>query len=109
MLESRIQADIVKHLHFQGYFCHSIPNEQGHGNAIRTGQLISMGMWPGVADLVVWIAPGKVAYLEVKNEKGRQSDTQIKFEERCRLFGFPYAVVKSVEEVDAFLEGLKDE
>ena len=106
MLESRIQADIVKHLHKQGYFCHSIPNEQGHGNAIRTGQLISMGMWPGVADLVVWIAPGKIAYLEVKNETGKQSERQIQFQQRCNESGFPYAVVRSVEDVDVFLKEL---
>ena len=103
MLESRIQADIVKHLHERGLFCHSIPNEQGHGNAIRTGQLISMGMWPGVADLVIWISPGKIAYLEIKNEKGRQSDRQIQFQQRCLDNGFPYAVVRSVEDVDRFL------
>lgn len=107
MLESRIQADIVKALFKAGYFCHSIPNEQGHGNAIRTGQLISMGLRPGCADLVVWLKSGRIAYLEVKNEKGQQSDRQIAFEKTCQSHGYPYKVVRSVEEAMEFINGLQ--
>lgn len=106
MLESRIQADIVKALFKAGYFCHSVPNEQSHGNAVRTGQLISMGLRPGVADLVVWVGNGRVAYLEVKNEKGKQSDRQLAFEKLCQSHGYPYKVVRSAEEAVEFVNGL---
>lgn len=106
MLESRIQADIVKALREAGYFCHSVPNEQAHGNAVHTGQMVAMGLYPGVADLVVWLGYGKVAYLEVKNEKGKQSERQIAFGRRCLDAGYPYVVVRSAAEALAFLEEL---
>lgn len=107
MLEGKIQADIVKYLFGLGFFCHSVPNEQAHGNAVRTGQMISMGLYPGVADLVVWLGSGKVAYLEVKNEKGHQSLSQIKFQERCERNGYLYKVVRSVEDVRKFLKSVR--
>ena len=106
MLESRIQADIVKALREAGYFCHSVPNEQAHGNAVHTGQMVAMGLYPGVADLVVWLGSGRVAYLEVKNEKGKQSERQIAFASRCSDAGYPYRVVRSAAEALAFLEEL---
>jgi len=106
MLESRIQADIVKALRQAGYFCHSVPNEQAHGNAVHTGQMVAMGLYPGVADLVVWLGNGRVAYLEVKNESGRQSFRQERFQEMCSSHGFPYAVVRSADEALAFVRGL---
>ena len=107
MLESRIQSEIVKALREAGFFCHSVPNEQAHGNAIHTGQMVAMGLYPGVADLVVWLGSGKVAYLEVKNEKGRQSERQVAFEKRCLDAGYPYIVVRSSAEALAFLEELR--
>lgn len=104
MLESEIQASIVRYLWDHGMFCHSVPNEQSHGNPVRTGQLISMGMYPGVADLIVWLGDGKVAYLEVKTPEGKQSEKQQKFEQRCINKGYPYAVVHSISEVEQFLK-----
>lgn len=106
MLESKIQADIVKALRDAGFFCHSVPNEQAHGNPVYTGQLIAMGMYPGTADLVVWLGYGRIAYLEVKNEKGRQSERQVMFELRCKDTGYPYKVVRSADEALAFVRSL---
>lgn len=103
MLEAKIQVEICRYLQKEGFFFHSVPNEQSHGNPVRTGQLISMGLRPGCADLVVWLGDGKIAYLEVKNEKGVQSDNQRRFQERCIASGYPYCVVRSVEDVKEFL------
>lgn len=110
MLESKIQADIVKYLQHRKVFCHSVPNEQSHGNAVRTGQLVAMGLRTGCADLVIWLGCGRIAYCEVKNEKGRQSEFQKKFQELCEQSGYPYRVVRSVDDVKAYLEdlGLED-
>lgn len=106
MLESRIQADIVKALRGAGFFCHSVPNEQAHGNAVHTGQMVAMGLYPGTADLVVWLGSGRIAYLEVKNEKGKQSDRQIIFGQRCLNAGYPYKVVRSADEALEFVRSL---
>lgn len=103
-MEDRIQSDIVRYLRNEGIFCHSVPNEgAGRNNAIRTSQLVTMGLFPGVADLVVWWPDG-IGYLEVKTEKGRQSDRQRHFQEMCESHGIPYAVVRSVEDVRGILE-----
>ena len=105
-MEDRIQADIVKHLRSKGTFVHSVPNEgAGRGGAIRTAQLITMGLFPGVGDLVVWWntpSGTKVGYLEVKTATGRQSDRQKHFQEMCETNGIPYKVVRSVGEAEEY-------
>ena len=103
-MEDRIQASIVKYLRSVGIFCHSIPNEgAGRNGAIRTAQLITMGLFPGVGDLVVWWPTG-IGYLEVKTATGRQSERQKHFQEMCENHGIPYAVVRSVEDVQTYMD-----
>jgi hypothetical protein len=95
--EAKIQAEIVKTLRSSGYWCHSVPNDAAGSNAVRQGQQITMGLFPGVADLVVWLPGGRVMYLEVKTPTGKQSPAQVKFQARCDAAGIPYAVARSVE------------
>ena len=106
-MEDRIQAEIVRYLRSRGIFCHSCPNEgAGRGGAIRTAQLVTMGLFPGVGDLVVWwnTAGGvRIGYLEVKTATGRQSDRQRHFQDMCENHGIPYAVVRSVEDVREYM------
>ena len=105
-LEARIQADVVRYLQTEKVFCHSVPNEAGGRSAVMQVQLISMGMRPGCADLVVWWPTPigiRIGYLELKNEKGKQSEAQVKFETRCREAHVSYDVVRSVEEVQELL------
>ena len=106
-MEDRIQADIVKYLRSKGIFTFSIPNEgAGRGGAIRTAQLVTMGLFPGVADLCVWWKTSHgtvVGFLEVKTEKGRQSDRQKHFQDLCEQHGIPYAVVRSVGDVEEYM------
>lgn len=107
IMEAHIQADIVKFLRSQGIFTHSCPNEgAGRDGAIRTAQLITMGLYPGVGDLVVWWTKDNrtvIGYLEVKTATGRQSDRQKRFEEKCIEKGIPYHVVRSVEDVKEYM------
>ena len=102
MLEARIQADIVKFLvpyRRQGLLdFFSVPNEAA-ANPVRQGQLIAMGLRPGVSDLVVMLPEGRVVFLEVKNETGKQSEAQKSFEKTCQRLGFEYHLVRSVEDV----------
>ena len=107
-MEDRIQADIVKFLRHGGTMCHSVPNEgAGRANAVRTAQLVTMGLFSGVGDLVVWwITAGgvRIGYLEVKTATGRQSDRQRHFQDLCESHGIPYRVVRSVEDVREYME-----
>ena len=110
MLEARIQADIVKFLvpyRRQGLLdFFSVPNEAA-ANPVRQGQLIAMGLRPGVSDLVIMLSEGRVLFLEVKNETGRQSDAQKSFEQTCHRLGFEYHVVRSVEDVHCLIDSLR--
>ena len=51
----------------------------------------------GVPDLCVFTTRG-VVYLEVKDHKGKQSEAQIKFQEKCEEYNIPYFVVRSARE-----------
>src|SRR5690554_5224799 len=53
--EAKIQADIVRYLSSEGVFCHSVPNEGAGTDKMRTMRMITMGLRPGTADLVVWL------------------------------------------------------
>ena len=107
MLEAKIQADIVKFLlpyrkaGKLDFF--SVPNEAA-ANPIRQGQLIAMGLRPGVSDLVLMLPGGRVIFVEVKNESGIQSPAQIAFEQKCHELGFEYVLVRSVDEVRRIIE-----
>ena len=80
MLEARIQADIVQSLlplrkaGLIEFF--SVPNEAA-GNPVRQGQLIAMGLRPGVADMVILLPEGRTAFMEVKNETGKQRNYKV--------------------------------
>jgi hypothetical protein len=103
--EAMIQADICKYLQSKKIFHHSVPNEgagAGSGAAMRTMQLITMGLKPGVADLIVWW-PWGIGYVEVKTPVGVQSEAQKKFQARCIDHGIPYILVRSVSDVERYL------
>jgi len=102
--EARIQAQIVRFLSDHGVFCHSVPNEGAGTDKMRTMRMITMGLRPGIADLVVWLPWHEIGYLEVKTQTGKLSDTQRRFKKRCEDHGVFYAVVKSVDDVQAILD-----
>ena len=98
MSESKIQHEIVQALRHEGILVFSVPNDFVK-DARSMGTAIAMGLWPGVSDLVA-VLPGRVVFLEVKTETGRQSPKQIKFQEAIERLGFDYFVVRSIS--DAF-------
>ncbi len=108
-MEDRIQADIVRYLRKErNTFVFSIPNEgAGRNNAIRTSMLITMGLFPGVADLCVWWHTDdgiRIGYLEVKTKTGRQSDRQKHFQQMCEENDIPYHLVRSVWDVAKYMD-----
>jgi hypothetical protein len=60
----------------------------------------------GFPDWLV-IGHGRTAFLEWKSENGRQSPAQRAFQDRCKVAGIPYRVVKTTEQAVAFLEEVK--
>lgn len=67
-----------------------IPNEnQQH--------LVSIGLLPGYADLVIHYYPEKTLFIEMKKPGGTQSPSQQKFESRVSQLGFNYYLCDNIE------------
>lgn len=81
----------------------------GGGGRVRGAFLKAMGVKPGIADLV-FIHPTRdgplVVWIELKSEKGDQSDAQTDFEFAISEGGCLYFVARSVDEVEGFLRGV---
>ena len=112
MKESVIQESIVNFLSMtcrqRGFLFFSVPNEatvKGKTGADfgRAINLKKMGVLPGVSDLIIG-HNGKMYCLEVKNEKGKQSDRQKNFELWCADCCIPYVLVRSVDDVHEALK-----
>jgi hypothetical protein len=54
----------------------------------------------GIPDILA-IKDGRAIFLEVKAEKGKQSDAQKEFERNAVTAGAQYAIVRSIEDVQA--------
>ena len=104
MSEAKIQTNIVKYLQSKKIFFCSIPNEAaGRDAQIRMSKLKSMGLRSGAPDLILFLNDGLLISLEVKAETGKQSKSQVLFEEKIKILGFNYFIVKSVDDVRGVL------
>ena len=74
----------------------SISNERD-GGFMAMKDLLLTGLLSGVSDLIV-VMKGKVIFVEVKNDIGRQSEKQIKFQKQVDNLGFEYHLVRSLED-----------
>lgn len=79
----------------------SVPNG-GSRNPIEAKNLKLTGSLAGVSDLIV-IQQNRIIFVEVKIEKGTQSDVQLKFQNDVQSLGFDYFVVRSLKEFKAIL------
>ena len=73
---------------------------------VKTAALMkAMGVKAGIADIVLlWL--GRVAFIELKTDKGRLSPAQIEFAGWCDLNGFAYYTCRSLSEIEAVLRRL---
>jgi hypothetical protein len=62
-----------------------------HGTRTQCG-------FKGLSDLIYFGKDGTVAFMEIKNEKGRPSDHQIKFLTLMRSYGFKADICRSVDD-----------
>jgi hypothetical protein len=78
---------------------HHSPNEAGGGPsaAKRQAILVGMGVHPGWSDLTV-LSEGRVLFLEVKSATGRLSAAEAEFRDTVDAMGFPWALVRSVDD-----------
>lgn len=99
-LEARFQAECY------AWFCHTYPSERPYiwmnynnpPNAFQGGQLKSMGMLAGIADLTYLAADNFSYFLELKVAYGKQSPAQVKFEKHVTERGAIYAIIRTLDE-----------
>ncbi len=100
-LEDQLQAKIVVwfknnyQMHGKGLIF-AVPNG-GSRNAVEAKKLKETGLMAGVSDLIV-VLPNKILFIEVKTEKGIQSESQLKFEKKICELNQKYIVVRSLSE-----------
>jgi len=100
--ESRIQAELCRYLSATGLLFFSVPNEAiggGRKASLRMARFKAMGLRPGVADLVIISPLGFAHFVEVKDAIGRLLPAQKVFRDRCIASGFPWAVVRSLDDM----------
>ena len=80
----------------------AIPNAARR--SLRMGaRMKAEGLQSGVADLCIMLPGGKVAWLELKTDRGRQSIAQKGFEAKCKRLDHPYALARTLDEAIAAL------
>ena len=99
--EAKIQQEIVvffrnNYQRLDKGIIFSVPNER-KGGYMAMKDLLLTGLLSGVSDLIV-ILDDRVLFVEVKNEKGKQSEKQIKFESQVNNLGFKYHLIRTLEE-----------
>ena len=101
MTEDQLQQQIIiwfkneYQMHGKGLIF-SVPNG-GTRNLLEAKKLKQTGAMAGVSDLIV-LLPSKCLFIELKAEKGIQSDVQKAFEERVNNLSFDYFIIRSLEE-----------
>lgn len=103
--EHSIQTEIIEFLDRvlpSSCYAFAVPNG-GKRNAVTGAILKREGVKAGVADIVILRNPGQCALIEVKTVAGSLSNSQKDFRDWCAANGFPFAVVRSVGDVQAAL------
>ncbi len=79
----------------------SVPNDSI--NAIETKRKLNTGLLKGASDLIV-ILPNKILFVEIKTEKGVQSENQKDFQNRIEILGYNYHIIRSLEQFQELIK-----
>jgi hypothetical protein len=104
-IESQTQRNCVTwfRLQYPQYLCFSIPNG-GARNAREAGIMKGEGVLAGVSDLII-VAKNRILFVEMKTEKGKQRETQKRFQDKVESLGFVYFICRSF---DDFMKQIED-
>lgn len=101
MKETTIQSAIIDYLALRKHFfvrLNNIPPVQ-HVNGKMVFRRMPKGSMLGLPDIIVLTDGGFAVFLEVKNEKGKQSGNQKEFQRRCQEVGCEYYLIRSVDQL----------
>lgn len=107
----RAQPEMQVHKAIMAYLDSALPSTvrafhpaNGGRRDAKTGAMLkALGVKAGVADIVLVRQGGVMAFIEIKADKGSISPAQRDWRDWCGENGVPYAVVRSVGDVQAVL------
>jgi len=109
-VEHRIQCACVQWLRYQypkyAHNLFAVPNG-GKRDKVTAAKMKAEGAQPGVADLL-FLKPNSRYHalcIEMKTDKGRQSDTQRKWQQLIEQDGYKYVIIRSLSE---FMKEIED-
>ena len=73
--------------------------------AIQMNKLKATGLRPGFPDIAIFL-PGKTAFAELKRRTGRLAENQEAWRDTLQAMGFPWRLVRSVEDMGDYLREL---
>lgn len=82
-----------------------VPNEsvvRDTKDIIRINTKHNIGMINGAPDFVI-AAPNKTIFIELKTEKGRQTESQKSFQKWCNKHGISYEICRNVTDIENVL------
>lgn len=79
---------------------HHSPNE-AKGNAAHHAKRKRMGVSAGFPDLLVYLPNGRCLHAELKTGKGRLTDAQKQWRDDLKALGIPWALVRSLDDLQA--------
>jgi len=103
--EQELQQQVARYLkaaapHLEWFH---VPNSSGNRGAKLGGILKSMGVKPGVPDLVFILPTGRAGFIELKAGTGKLTESQKDFRDRVTETGAFWAEARSVAEVEDIL------
>lgn len=87
--ETQIKRSIKDYLKLSGWFV--FPIMQG------------LGSYRGISDMIA-IKNSNVLFIEVKTNRGKQSEYQIEFENNIKNQGGHYLVTRCIEDIDCYIQ-----
>ena len=103
MTEAQLQNSAADYLRLVGVNFHHSPNEGVHKIQYRVKQKRA-GMLPGFPDLLLMFPSRPPHFIELKTAKGRLTKNQMNFQQFCAENGYPFAVCRSLEDVQKIVE-----
>lgn len=108
-VETQIQRSIRDYLYARGFQTVHVPNGatlsgDKDERARQMANLKRDGLMPGFPDLLVYGSRGRIGHIEVKAEGGRLNANQLDVQRWLELWGFHYAVCRSIEDVAETLD-----
>jgi hypothetical protein len=82
----------------------SVPNG-GSRNQLEAMKLKKTGTMAGVSDLII-IVPNRILFLELKTEKGIQSEVQKNFQNKVEALGFKYCLIRNLKDYEELMQTL---